>query len=74
MPEATAHEAASPLHGGGKHIFTVSVRMRGHGHQSTVDLIPQTVHAYSLHEALAIAAETPLDNWFSEDETEKNDA
>jgi len=61
-PAATTHPG---------HEFTVSVRMRTagsspYGH-STTDLVPQTVRALSLPEALRAAAALPLGAWFSDD-------
>jgi len=68
MSEATnanaARNAASALIGGGRHTFTVTVNVRGHGANWSSDMAPQQVSAYSLSEALRLAAEIPLGEWF----------
>ena len=56
---------------GEPHHFTVSVHLRGHDANWGSVLVPQSVRAYSLTDALHLAAELPLGNWFPTEEEER---
>jgi hypothetical protein len=57
--------------GGGKHTFTISVDVRGHGANWSSLLAPQAVEAYSLAEALRVAGKIPLRAWLMTDEEDE---
>lgn len=50
--------------GGGPHHFKITVNLRGEGCDWSSDLVTQEVRAYSLTEALTLAAALPLRVWF----------
>jgi hypothetical protein len=56
--------------GGGKHTFTLTVNVRGHGCNWADDLVPQAIKAYSLTDALHQATEIPLGDWFPPEDEE----
>lgn len=64
-------DAANPLIGGGRHMFTVTVNVRGHGANWSSDLLPQEIPAYSLAEALRLATDIPFGKWFPDEDVQK---
>lgn len=51
----------------GRHEFRITVAVKGASAEWSTDLVPQTVRAFNIVEALELAQQIPFPDWFEED-------